>query len=473
MIRARSHALLLVALAALLPAQAPEFRATPAVLPGGRLDLAVLGAPNQPYVLLADADGGPVRALGQTLFLGLTPACTAFDSGVLGPLGLVQRAIPVPASVAGGSTFYLQAVVVDPAAPSGLRVSDGESTIVRRQPRGIVGDLLDPVLEGYTGTFDRQVRGRLQAMPGTTRVQRVLPAGGVPFGQPVSGPLAPHGVRIQMVYRAADLGANGLPEELVAIRWLPFGAVSDDVYGRLQLSVSHSTVVPDYTIDPWSALPMYPNSGLGPQFAANVKPLEVPTVVHDGQYAIRASDRRADGFMPYPMNRDAFFYNGFDSLLLDFRMVPDSRTRGVNGQQVHLMVMSSPDPNSRVYAAGAAGAPLDPFAVTTAQRGDNSLHEIQLEFAQRRSAALTPWMDSGLPAPNYDPAIVASSVPAGASIGIEYRGADTAQGANPTPWSTISWMAAGKRYLQLRFLFVSGTAAGAMPSVDGFLVPVR
>lgn len=463
-------------MASSLSAQGPQYHVTAALQPGDNLDTVLIGSGGQPYASLIDLDGGPRTVLGETFHLGLSAALQTLDAGQLPAGGLRVLRIPTPtAGVLLGVPLYLQSVVLDSNATNGLfATSDGESTVFYRAAAVMVDDFRSPAAEGITGGFDATVLGRLQGAPVERRTHVVMPSGAVPFNAGVTGALNPNGARAQMVYRATDIGGTGQSEELVAIRWRPFqGQVQDDNFQRLVIDVVHSHVVPDYTVGQFSALPVFPGSGLSTTFAQNVKPGDTPVRAFDGSYAIRAANLRADGYLGYPALQQSFTYNGIDSLLLDFRMVASPGAAGVNGAAVYLMVQSSAQPNSRALESGSSGNPVDPFQSTVANMASNTLHDVQLEFAKVRSVAVSPWRAAPVARPNYDAPSVASSVPDGSSLLMEYRGADDASGSNATPWFSNIDFADGQPFLQWRATFVADHRTGGVPSIDAIVIGVN
>jgi len=456
-------------LTAALVAQAPELRVTPAARPGGQLDLIVLGQPSQPYATLVDATGGPRAALGQTFYLGLTGAVTVLDAGVLGLGGFRASSLPLPPQAPIGLPLFFQSVVAAPA----LAATDGESAVLLNSSAVIVQDFVDPAAQGITGTYDVGVRGRVQGAAAHRRRHDVVPNQGAVFSQPILGPLNPYGVRQQNVYRAADVGATGAAELLTAVRWKPFGPVAFDAFGHIEIRAAHSRVVPDYSVDPFSALPRYPDSGLSLTLAGNVKPGEQPVTVYSGGYIIDPVHQQADGFMPYPDLQGRFLYNGFDSLLLDF-VVPPSTAVGVNGHRIYVMVQSSAQPNARAYSAGRPNRlVMQPDRITLADQGDNSWFEVQLEFLCLESQAVSPWLHAPVAAPDYHPPYVSQSVPVGASVLVEFRGATRPDGSDATPWLPSIDIADGLPFLQYRIRFFAAVTGGLAPSVDQLVIPVN
>src|SRR5690606_14827025 len=145
----------------------------------------------------------------------------------------------------------------------------------------------DPAAQGFTGNYDRRSQDQLRGGAVRVRTHRTVDPQGIPFGLPLATPFHATGSRTQMVFRPRDLGSQGEEEIVTAIRWRPFsGTLVADRIERLDLDVVHSLVMPDYTIDPSSALPAFPNSGLDELFAANPKPGERPVRVRSGAYAI-------------------------------------------------------------------------------------------------------------------------------------------------------------------------------------------
>ena len=272
-----------------------------------------------------------------------------------------------------------------------------------------------------------------------------------------------------MVYRAVDLGATGRPEVITALRWRPLGPVVDDAFERVTIDVGHSIVVPDYTVGSFSALPLFPQSGLSTTFASNQKLGETPVRVYDGGYSIRASALRPDGYLSYPAPQQPFDYNGINSLLLDVRTSPSATASGQNGQEVYLMVQSSPNPNSRVVEAGSASNPVDPFAATTGSIADNAVHALQIDFAQVKSVATSPWRMAPVAAPDYH----APSIAASGEVRVEFRGARSASGANATPWTTSIDLLDFFPYLQYRVTMCADATTGLPAAIDAIVIPVN
>jgi len=447
----------------------------PAVKPGSQVRATVQGLPGQAFLALLDLEGGPVHWPGPTLYLGLTPYLTPLGGGTLDGNGRWQAVLPVPAgSALVGLALYGQGFLLD-SRTWNLNTTDGASTVIYQGRGAVVHSFDNWEALGFTGDFDRTRRNRLMAGAVSRRLCRPWQKNpGLLFPQPVQSPFNPAGCRQQVVFTAAEMGGTGTEEVVTAVHWKPLTIpVQSDRFPRFALLMAHSGVAPDYSIDPFSALPKYPNSGLNLSFAANYKPGEKPLTVYDGSYPLSAAHMRPDGYLPYPAPGKFFTWNGTDSLLLEFKVYPTAAAGGWNGQHVQLMVTSMAQPNGRVQAKGSATRPVDPDKVTTADDGDNAMALMQIELTRVISRALSPWLYRVVPNPVYGKAIPAASVPSGASCGIEYRGAQDQQGTGSTPWSTSPAVANGMSYLQYRVTFRCDPVTGRRPSLDTLVIPIQ
>ena len=459
--------------APLLTAQNPLLRLQPTARPGQTLQSLLLGQPAQGFATLAGAASAQSQVFGETLWIRFGGPFAQIDAGLLDAIGARSLPLVTPnSSTLLGVPVYLQSIVLDPLAPNGMFLaSNGQSAILHGHAHALVFEFRDPVAEGVTGDYDQGVKERLMALPVTMRTHTMAPVEGAPFGQALQDALSPHGARAQHVYRALDLGASGKEELVTAIRWHSFGPVTPDLYPRIVLSLAHSAIVPDYSVDPISALAKYPNSGLGTVFANNVKPGDALAVVYDGPYLISPAAQRPDGYMPFPL-QNYFAYNGMDSLLIDCKTVPAPTAAGTNGFKVRIMVLSGPQPNARAHALGTTTAPLDPFTTTSAKGADNAFLELQLDLARTVSVALTRFVRSPGPQLRYSEAMVAGAIPTGTSYSIEYQGAADAQGGGATPFVASPVWLTGAPYLRLRIRLVGHPNVSARPSIDTIVVPV-
>ena len=464
-------------LALAIPAQSPQFRMDPAVsiqLGGASATHDLTALPGSAFVVALDLDGGPTEVLGERLLLGLTPSLVTIQSGLIPPGGTASGGFSVPLlPFLAGVVVYGQGIVLDPAAPNGVfRASNGASTALFGGS-GAVGVSFDGPLAGFTGSFAADVAGHVRGGPVTTRTHQTIDPQGVFFLQPIQSPLVPFGCRQQMVFRTQDVGATGEPELLTGIRWRPHPAipVSVDVHTAFELRAGHTPVVPDYSIDPFSALPSAPLSGLSTTFAANTIAVAPPQVLYQGAYIVDPADLLPSGYLPYPLFAP-FRYDGLSSLLLEFRVGPNT-ANGTNGGVVRLMIQSNPEPFARVLARGSAGAFLVPAQTAVADVGDNAMHDLELEFTRVETFCESPWLDSGAPAPDYGAPVIARSLPPGTSVQASFRGAATAAGTNPTAWSPSPDVADGLRHLQFRLVFHSSAVTGERPLVDSVVVPLQ
>ncbi|MBL8729645.1 MAG: hypothetical protein JNM25_14520 [Planctomycetes bacterium] len=480
---ARSHARLALAATLGLPVlgtgQAPSLTMHPDALltsQGFPIQTSLVAAPGAAFTVFLDFDGGPREVLGERILLGLTPLLSNFDGGVVGPGGTSQRSVQVPLFAGAlGLILYGQAVVLDYSAPNGLfRTSNGASTATYAGSRAIVASFDDPVNQGYSGTYSADVAGHVRGGPVTRRTYETI----TPLSVPVdllstgflSAPLSTHGCRVQYVLRNVDLGASGAPERITSVRWHRQAGASvlptPDTFPAFDFRIGHTDVVPDYTLDWFSALPVAPDSGLSATFADNERPGEPPIVVYQGPYVVSPSDLLLGGYLPFPMFT-SFPYDGVSSLLLEFR-VPAWPQQGLNPIAHRLQAVSSPLPAARVVRSGTAAAPITPDLVTTGTR-DNAMPELQIEFTRTETFAQSPWLLAG--AAQFGTPILAQSLPFGTSIAVEYRGADSPI-ATPTAWSSSPNIAAGKLYLQFRVTFHANPVTGERPILDSLIVPV-
>lgn len=437
------------------------------------LDARLTAPAGAAFLLLADLAPGPVDVLQQRFYVGLSPALTPLAGGLVPTTGtFVMPTVALPA-IAGlaGTRVHGQAVVLDGNANNGLFVAgNAASTTYFASTGAVVASFDDPVANGFTGNFAADLDGQVRNLPVTTRTVTPQIAGSVPFQLPIASPLQPGGCREQVVYTAAQVGATGARERLTAVRWTPLGAVSAQVIPQFEMRVGHTDVTPDYSIDPWSALPMFPDSGLSATFADNERVTDLPVRVHGGSYVIDPAAVLPNGTIDYPMSR-TFDYDGLSSLLLDFRVGPGG-FQPLNGMLVHLASQASAFPGARNVALGSGGVPLDPGTVLVGSP-DNAMPVFELEFATVDGLVVSPWLDAQVAQPDYGDAIPAAHLPFGTAISFEFRGATGALGQNATPWSSTPNVADGHRFLQFRATMRADHATGERPTLDTLVVPFQ
>ena len=434
------------------------------------------------YALLVDVSAGNGSLLGVPIELSLSPAALLVHVGVIGALGSPSASFPLvlpPGALPPGLPFFTQAVSLDPNQGIGSAlVSNIDSFAAHSAPDAIVVPFTSGA--GFTplisGVYDTSVQTRLQALPPSTRLVRTVPTDGLVSPVPFSGqPLHPSGSRVQMVVRAADLGTVGVPETLMSVRWRPlFGGVVPEILPQFELLAARTDVVPDYAVDPFSALPAFPQSGLSPQFDQNPLP-NSQVSLFSGSYSVQPQNLLANGYLPFPVLQQSFVYDGQSSLLLETRCAA-TLVGGppVNFGVPYLMVVSSPLPfGTVVAAAGYNGqpAPVVPQS-TPVGFGGSFLFDWQLELRRTRSTALSMWF-AGPGNRDYQAPIVAAFTPPGTSISIEYRGNDCETCLNPTPWSSSPDIADGRAMLQFRVVMEANPLTGAVPWIDTLIVPVH
>jgi hypothetical protein len=425
------------------------------------------------FVLLADTTGGPVDLFGERFLLGLSPTLVTLRAGLVPTGGTVAGALAVP-PFAGvlGLVVYGQGALIDPAAQNGLfRVTNGASSALHAEPHVLVIDFDDPTASGFTGDYSTHVAGHIAGGPVTYRTHRTVDPNSYAFPQPLLNPLNPNGCREQMVFRAQDTGTTGHPELITGIRWHSPMPLHPDCYAHVELAVGHTPVVPDYSIDPWSALPMFPNSGLDPVFANN----GTTQTLFAGRYDLAPSMQQPNGFVPIPL-LTPFAYDGTSSVMLEFKVYPDANALGVNGMLGNLMGVSSPLPAARntayggqTYPGGPINPPLDP-SLAIIGAGDNWMADLEIDFARVTTVATSPMLDSGAIAPDYHGEILAAALPPGTRINVAFRGYQV-PGAQPTAWSPHPDVADGRRFLQFRVTFEANLVTGEVPILDTLVVP--
>ncbi len=438
------------------------------------LAMSIGSSPWTPYAIFADLDPGPVHLVGEHFYLGFTPWLTAVDAGVTSVQGTVAKTFPVTTLPSmSGQSIFCQAVFLDAQAPNGtLGVSNHQTVVFYAAAPYHHREFFEHPTTRMTGTFDAAVKGRLQGSRVTRRLHSTVDPQGVPLGRGILGPISRVGGKTQMVYRPGDLGSRGQPEWVTGIHWRPLQGhpVKNGVVDRLELFAMHSLVKPDYSVDPWSALPSFPQSGLSSVYASNLKTGQIPQQLFDQPYVIRPQDLRADGYMPYPVLTQPFRYNGQDSLLLEFHthawMNPSPQP---NAQQVSLMCVTGPLPAACVTIHSSF---LNPRTMLVGNR-DSTMADYQIEFALAETFAQSAWLKALVPAPDYQPPVLTQWLPPGTKLTVKYRGALDAAGTGATPWNVSVDIADGFPMLQFRALFEADLASDNVPALDAIVIPYR
>lgn len=466
-------------LAVPMRAQDPLFTMTPAVsigAGGSQIGWNLTGAIPAPFGLLASLSGTPVDFYGERLYLDRTPMVLLL--GAASPGG-ASGTIAVPAFPGlVGSVVFAQPVLLTASAPNGLfRALGAASSAIHGAPNAIVADLTSPIGDGYQGAYRADVEGHVRGGQVLHRTKDTYdPQHGTLFQAGIQAPLVPTGCREQMVFRPSDLGANGEPELVTAVRWMvgPGLLLEPDTLLQFEMRMGHTAVNPDYSIDPYTWLAVAPASGLSASFANNELPGAPPVLVSFGRYDLDPANLIVGfpgNYLPYPAIVP-FAYDGRSSLLLDIRA--GQGQHGRNGMQVQLMVQSGPLPAARAVAGGTPFQPLplpNPGSATLANMIDCAMPILQFDFARAETTARSPWLDSGRATPDYVQPVLATSQPLGTSVTILFRGADTVGGANPTVWSTSQDIADGHRFLQFELHLLGSPVTDDVPLVDTVVVP--
>ncbi|MEZ5990502.1 MAG: hypothetical protein R3F30_15595 [Planctomycetota bacterium] len=473
------RSLLIAALAALtapVAAQVPLQQLDPVVAPGGRLNASLTASPGLAAATFVDVANTPIRILRQDLFLGLTPYMFLLDAGLIPASGVRTTSLPIPNQAAlHGLVLHAQGFVLTPLDPFlPIQLSNPASTAIVGTSL-MIAESFDVPSQRHSGEFDRSVSGRLQALPLRTRLVRVgaMSSQAQRFSSGVHATLNPQGVRGHYVLRDTDLGGTGRREALLALHWKPhLTPLVTDSFEQLELLAGHSLVVPDPTIDPFTLLPKYPNSGLSNVFANNV--LGATVSLYKGGYIVRQSLLRSDGYVPFPDLRP-FVWDGTRSLLLEWRTRPSQTATGANGMSGYLNVLSYHKPAFMAQAIGQPAAPVDPDKVTQCLDKDanNFALDLQVELGTLDSIAESQWLKAPKSGPDYQTPIVAAVVPQGATVLVEYRGSRTGGGTLPTAWSANIDAIDGYDYLQYRVTLGLSPASFRAPSIDVLVIPVR
>lgn len=205
-------------------------------------------------------------------------------------------------------------------------------------------------------------------------------------------------------------------------------------------------------------------------------------------------------------------------LLMEFRCFPDGGALGLNAFDVSIATLSSAQPSFRAFSAGGVSNGVvvvrDPDLQSTAVGGfnpssfppgaatlgvENTFYMGELQLVTRVSRTHTIFFDTGGAPAHAEPLLVASSLPAGTSVQLAFRGASTVSGpANnasndsgtvdfygdprtaslPPAGGTVVFPGGdrafsgsiatmnGRRYLQTRITFVSNAATNRSPELS-------
>ena len=431
-----------------------------------------IGPIGELYATVLDTSAGSTPLFGAQFDLAFGPSALILRVGTLTG-GIQSDFVPLPAGLPVGTVGFLQYGAFDVASGLGSMTSSNVDSFCVRPGTGAIEFAFNGPI-ALSGVYDATVPRRLQALPPRTRTVTPLPPEAVPaLGYDNAQPMHPSGSRFQFALRASDLAANGLPERLVAVRWRPlFGNVAPESFADFELLAGHTAATPNYAIDPWSALPSAPLSGISSTFAQN--PTAPMQSVFHGAYAVLPQALRPDGYLPYPQPTTTFEYDGESTLLLETRCAPTGA--GGTPQNFHLkhvMVPSAPTPFASVQAVAGQGgqpSPLAPLAATDGV-GGCWLPELQLEFEQTTSQVITGYATSYQASPDYLAPIVQAYTPPGTSVSLEFRG--MAPFGATTAWSSSPDVADGLGHLQLRVTMEADPVTGAVPWVTAVHVPVQ
>jgi hypothetical protein len=336
-----------------------------------------------------------------------------------------------------------------------------------------------------------------------------------PFG--VGAPInTTFGVRFQHLYRALEASPN--PTDLAdtfldlhRVSWAPIGGnVTTDTYENVSVHAAHSECVPDTTQS--AGVPNGEFTGLGEAFDPQtpfkfcdsgttqkqqnyVAPL-VTTVPAGTRYVVTETnlfsppgDRNA--YHPWPEFVDRFPYNNSDSLMMEYRIRPQTTTISFqNGFTFSPGILSTPLPRFRVYSSGDQNNLLNPDDFTDmrvlcasakdagANFGDNSRYFAVFDYVKVRSRILSSFIGvNGTSAPDYGEPIFEpplDQLPSGTDVKVEFQGGDGPSGLNTSPWTeNINDLDFQWSFVRFRLTLISNDTTLLNPSFDSIVIPYR
>jgi hypothetical protein len=187
-----------------------------------------------------------------------------------------------------------------------------------------VGTIEDPIYDFRGQFFYDLARGEIKPRPvlysaASADRSNPIPSIMIPFPPGLQTPLSPLGSKLQTVWRYVDMGWNVRDEsrynlDVIGVNWSPIaGQVVSDYYEEFEIRLSHSSRLPDESIDTY-LLPRYVPSGLfnPPAFFTDnilIDPLDPQVVVHNRSlgYVINPVELflspTGTFLLPFPMNR--------------------------------------------------------------------------------------------------------------------------------------------------------------------------
>ncbi|MEZ5974068.1 MAG: Ig-like domain-containing protein [Planctomycetota bacterium] len=198
----------------------------------------------------------------------------------------------------------------NPLGPSTIDVGGEETEVTAREWDGQhLYDLLRQTIRPrpvsrFTIAADRQ-----QTVPGLM----------IPFSAGIQTPLSNLGSKAQILYRFCDMGwtledKTQANIDVYGLAWAPVnGLVTFDSFSEFEMRMSHTRYAPDEIIDPGTAWPLWPQSGLQAVYTSNLldgvaDPQKVVSPRADGYIVDPGNVFSVAGtttqFMPFPMNQN-------------------------------------------------------------------------------------------------------------------------------------------------------------------------
>ncbi|MCH2101147.1 MAG: hypothetical protein MK209_04435, partial [Planctomycetes bacterium] len=305
----------------------------------------------------------------------------AVRDGVDGITDLAGNPLQFSGFVAGTSGGIPMAIICQNPATSAVKYlalranatdEDGDG-LPEYAGQHVPGNGIPLTGEGGTGTRVGTLTGRRAVRFSRTSDTANDFVTGNPPSDPLTGqpaypfePLTPRGSVVMALWRPGDFGF-GAPSvgsayfdpttfnvDVEGFAWSPLGAVNDDFFPRVSMSLSHARWIPDETVD-LSGRAVFPASGLQASlpFVQNVLGWDsgiTETMVFDSSYPVLAANTfQADSglpYMPWPDFTDYFTFRD--------TAIPQSIQDGANG--------SGSPPASHGLGASAGGL-YDPGSV--------------------------------------------------------------------------------------------------------------
>jgi hypothetical protein len=317
------------------------------------------------------------------------------------------------------------------------------------------------------------------------------------------------GARFQHIYRDVEASADvkdlrGTVSDLWRVAWAPIGGhVADALYENISIRAAHSDVVPNTTQT--AGVPTYPYSGIGPAFdretfetggcgarqdrSNSIGPLEV-AVPPGTRYFVTQNNlftppNSPFPYQPWPEFTRPFKYDNEHSLLLEYRIWPQSSPQSIrNGFTYSPSSYSASVPLFRVLSGGDQANPLAPDNLNDrrarcADFGDNSRYLTVFDYAKLTSRIQSSFIGVvGTTQPDYLQPIFVPSLaeqPAGTRVRAEFQGSRDPHGfGEVSTWTTnIDDLDLAWPFVRFRLTLEADRETRLTPVFDTIVIPYR